>query len=646
MFFNSTLFKNYTALLRNGRRQKMFLFVFLLIGARVDVICSMEIQTNNASDSSSCDGKNTYDPKEYFQRSDCFTDLCSNSLLKILETYIFCNDWSTPKQPQMIAQNVADYLLKLAVFLTGNLSVVDSEAKKSWSYTSIFLISEYGYLNKKLMQSWNPVVFDFDNSVSYELPPTQLENDKTPFQITVFNTNIVKAGDNAIFKIDRSALRQTLQKLGDPDILPENGVEYLLNSKIIFISLYRIEKINTEFSSMKFTLVDSKTMINHRCVKLVDGLGTGSWTDGGCYLSYTDTTTVKCRCDVIEGTFAIVSQKIVMISTDEKIKRDIITDGLSIVCYIGIGTSLLSILYPYAMRCTNFSGMILIYRYCDFIHAMEFVLILVGIQLSEDAESSNSISTIINFLHHSVMTWFVCEGLYLIHGITPLYDEKIGASFFYSTLAFGIPAALAASVAGYDYSYKGVTQFLWPYPSSTVDIGYFILPTIIIMIIIVITNVILIYDLSCWIGSHEDYLYVRSKVFVIRSIGFTLVFPITHVFGIISMKLGETGSYPYLFIGFVAIQVIQMFYFHVINNFEVRAFQKLKEEVENATEEKDVGNFRDKEQVSFRSKIPDSNFLLREVYDEEEEPKRSDTPSSTGSQTYLFSKGSTKKISL
>nr|XP_002159242.4 latrophilin-like protein LAT-2 [Hydra vulgaris] len=624
----------------------MFLFFFLLIVARVEIISSIEIQTSNASDSSSCEGKNTYDPTVYYVRAECFTDLCSNSLLKLFETYIFCNDWSTPKQPQMIAQNVADYLLNLAIFLTGNLSAVDLKARKSWSYTSSFFNSEYGYLNKKLMQSWNPVIFDFDTSVSYELPPTQLENDKTPFQITVFNTNIVKEGDNANFLIDRSALRQTLQKLGNPDILPENGVEYFLNSKIVSISLDRIKKINTEFSSMKFTLVDSKTMINHRCVKLVNGLGTGFWTDGGCYLSYTDTTTVKCRCDVIEGAFAIISKKIVIIPTEEKIMRNFITDGLSVVCYIGIATSLLSVLYPYAMRCTNFSGMILIYRYCDFIHAMEFVLILVGIQLSEDAESSNSISTIINFLHHSVMTWFACEGMYLIHGITPLYDEKIGASFFYSTLAFGIPAALAASVAGYDYSYKGVTQFLWPYPSSTADIGYFILPTIIIMVIIVVINVILIYDLTCWIGSHEDYLYVRSKVFVIRSIGFTLVFPVTHVFGIISMQLGGTGSYPYLFIGFVAIQVIQMFYFHVINNFEVRAFRKLKEEIENATEEKDEGNFRDKEEVSFRSKIPDSNFLLREVYDEEEEPKRTDTPSSTGSQTYLFNKDSTKKISL
>ena len=104
--------------------------------------------------------------------------------------------------------------------------------------------------------------------------------------------------------------------------------------------------------------------------------------------------------------------------------------------------------------------------------------------------------------------------------------------FFYSTLAFGIPAALAGAVAGYEYPYDGVTQYIWPYPSTSgLDLGYFILPTICIILLIVVIDIFLIYDLMSWIGSNEDYLYIRSKKFVVRSIGFTLVFPVTHLLG-------------------------------------------------------------------------------------------------------------------
>ena len=387
----------------------MLLFFFFSIN-QFGIIISNENAEANVTDTLSCIDKNVWDPTIYYIHAGCFTELCSWTLLDLLETYINCSDGSQPKQAQVIAQNVADYLLNRAIFLSGNLSENHLRAKIALSYSSIHFDSEYGLLKKKFIDSWNPFVFNFQNSGRYELPPTELENDETSFQFTVYNASIVKKGDNINFLIDKSALRQTFEYLGDKDILPVEGVEYLINSRIISLTLDPPKVKNTDFASVNFALEDYKTTTNHRCVKLIGGLGTGYWTDEGCHLSSSEIKTIKCKCDVIEGTFAVVSEIAKQDPANEKLPRDFITTGLVIVCIGGIAVSLLSILFPYIMKCTHLGGMILIYRYFDFTHALEYILILIGVQLSEDVESSKFIGTAIHFMHHSVMMWFACEG--------------------------------------------------------------------------------------------------------------------------------------------------------------------------------------------------------------------------------------------
>ena len=586
-----------------------------------------------------CAGKNAWNIDVFSNHAKCLTKECTEKAFDTFELFIACNDYKRAEEAQLIGSFTSKYaLLRSAIIKNENLGLLNGRhytvAKRE--HFSI----EYGYLRKSMLHLSQPLNFDgHGNSINF--PATELVDEYTQYQFAVFK-DVYKVQNNIRYAVEETPLRQSLAKLTSAD--DENPVTLQLNSDIVSFSLFPEKAVKKygDFIEIKFLFRDFAGTLNHQCIRITD-LGSGRWTNGGCHEYETTDFYMVCHCDVIVGSYAVLSEVAATNPVPAASGSGSITTLVNIICYIGLASSISCILLPYILRCSHLGGMLRVYFFADLTLAVECITLLIGVSKSEDPSSAQLIAVVLHILQHSMMLWAMIEGIHIYHGISPLYSEAAGMTFFYTSLAYGVPAALAGAGAGFDFKFTGKTQYIWP-KASGLALTYFVLPTIIIIIFLAAFCGILVYELLAWIGTKSDYLYKRSVLFLKRNIGLVLVLAVTHMMGLSSMASGGTGFYVYLFLAFFGIQILMLFYFHFASNYEIwewKAVRDFEKELErqNQLSENDEYKGGEEQRVDAKNKTDDKNeettFTLNPNPDQSEPQQnsskfRSKTPSLDG----------------
>lgn len=581
-----------------------------------------------------CEDKDSWLPDVYLDNKDCLTDACATKMFDELELYIDCNGYVRTEEPQYIGGRVNDYSLLRGKELYDLETLSRSDGKvlmgmeRKRDERKHFLI-EYGFIQKSHIKSFEPLTFKYPNDVNIlRFPPTELEEDVSAYHFSVFK-DIYKTEYDVSYYPEDTALNAALKDLDIAEGLQE-PVIYQLNSDLISFNLSPPKKILSDYVDITFVYRDHQKMKNHKCVVLQGQLGLGWWSDAGCHAYKTENRRINCRCSAVVGTFAVISEVDETIPPGAPLVRDSKTTIFLVVCLLGIFLMLLALLLPYIVGCSHIGGMIRIYRFADVTFILTCLVMIAGVYYSDVKSKVKLIAPTLHFLQHSNMMWAIIEGVHVFHGMTPLYSNGVtGMMFFYSTLAYGIPAGIAGSGAGYDMTFTGQLQYTYVHGRNA-DIIYFFIPTVLVIACLLTVDALLVHECMSWIGSKQDYLYARAMTFIKRSTGFMIVLVATHAFGIAAMS---KGSFSTFFVGFLMIQAICLFYFHFISNYEVWEW---KEKINLEKKLKEMEEMEELDSSDSETDDSDEESGAEEMEEKQEPGQIKTTPSPTGSAVPLI----------
>ena len=530
----------------------------------------------------------------YTDNRDCLAIHCRNRFLDLLVQYMNCSNWKVAEQVQMIASKVAEYLLlRAALIREENYGKPQENIMNYEIVERKYFRSEYGFIVKSFQDSYEPLIFKaIDGAVKISFPPTELQGSWVAFQFTVFD-HVYILDKGVKHFITSTPLSEAVKGL--KSIPTKSGTKYF-NSKIVSLTLDPPKSISGDFIEIYFKFPNYKnlSLTNHKCIH-TNGLGSDFWTDGSCHEHIITESSITCRCSALTGSYAILSEIEREKPKENNFQRSGITTLLLCIGFLGLLFSLLCLLLPYMTRCSHIGGMLKIYRLSDIVLAMECLLLIYGVFNSSNIDKADLVAAALHYLQTSAMVWVLMEGFFLYHGILPLFQGSTSITFFFGTIGFGLPAGLAGGATGYSFGFDGKSEFVWAKASGS-NATFFYLPTLVIVFILVIFNVVLIYELLSWIGNKDDYSYARSVKFLKRANGYIFVMIVTNYLGISAQSSGDS-FYAYLFVGFFAIQIICQFYSHFISNYEVWDYRK-KEKQSNDDEEEIVDNEKDNESNS------------------------------------------------
>ncbi|XP_066922864.1 uncharacterized protein [Clytia hemisphaerica] len=560
-----------------------------------------------------------WDPDVYLTSAIQLTSDDVQRNAKLFDIHLECNSRKVKDEPQNIAEKLTQYLLLRAERITSYTSTqAEFRGKIIEKVKGVHFSAEFGTVKRSFTLSHNKIEVEFseDNiEDTFQFPPHLLEEDMVSYECSIF-TEIYNPTDNFLYWKEATPIRRALEKL-PPSIsnpAPDEELGYQINSNILFFSVAPLKKNFEDYVLIKFKLRDPEGTTNHRCVKY-NPSRISFWSDAGCYVHEKDEKFIYCLCDTIVGRYAIISDLTITPPAPPKLNRDSLTTTLYAISGFGIFAALASIILPYALKCQHLGGMLKVYRTADITFIIYCAVVLLSVMTSEDLGSAKIIAAALHFLHHASAIWFIVEGVHLYHEMTPLYSSSIGMIFFYSTLAFGMSAAMAGAATGYNYVFSGKTQFLWVYANGG-DAFYMFIPTIGIVIMQVAFDVLLVWELMSWIGSKYDYLYTRSTIFIRRCTGYIFVYAFTHVFGVMAMSNQDSSTYAWLFVGLYGIQTICLFYHHFASNVECWTWK----EIQNFKKELEMAGDGDSE-MDTDTECESDDEQTKEEADKEEEPQ-------------------------
>ena len=519
-----------------------------------------------------CLGKRKWQQDKYF--ADCLDKASAERKFAKLTQYAACSAWDGGIERQQIISNVPACAIQAANEITlkeGQDANMKITKVRAFANTSRFFDVEYGYIQKNFLKVTSDLYLpvQLNHPLQIYIAAKELSEKLEAYQMTVYR-NIFPPGTVMRFYQENTGYRKSLLTLLGEDwkkIEKGPGEPFILNSDVIAFEVMPKKDVIKDFLKIKFKMKNWKKTKDHHCVRLKGSLFSNQWTDAGCHTHKPQQDVIKCWCDQW-GTYAVLSKIDVTIVVNDELQRTDVTQMMVGVCIFCLLLVVPCLIFPYACKCSHLP-VVKIFISTDITLVVEYVFLIIGVLQSAEGGASRLIGSALHFLHHSIMMWNLMEGIHLYHGVRPMYDPGLmPAQFFYSTIALGLPAAFAAASFGYEGDTPDRSEFAWMI-SDGGGMGYSIVPTLIIVIILAVLDVLLAFELRAWMGTTHEYIYRRSLRFIKTSLGFTFAYILTAISGILARQNPAKQSYAYFLMIFLVIQAILALTFHVFKNFEV-----------------------------------------------------------------------------
>jgi len=388
----------------------------------------------------------------------------------------------------------------------------------------------------------------------------------------VLYKNLISKTKLMQFNTEKPSIATKLESLGVYKWPTTRSGKWVLNSQVARIGFTPSPSAMTEPIDITFAHIELIKRINHDCIALSGNIDNSRavWSTSGCRRIITDRFKTVCRCDK-PGVFAVISQIEEVTAPSGGFSRTSITMVAVAFSIFAICGLLCSMVYPIAKGYWHLKR-VQIYVFHDFAAFMVYLLFIIGVTVSNNVQYADIVAGCIHFFQTAVISWVIVEGIHNYHMLNPVYDSEVTSSlFFYSTIGWGIPAALSGSCAGYPYNLESA-EFSW-IKLSGIGYVYFIVGPLTSIIIILVIYLLIFYELRSWIGSKRDYEYRKCIEYYKRNSLVFLVGFLTWYTGVMARNHTNNLFYTYLFLGTYGSQGASLIYLHFFRNTEIAEFR-------------------------------------------------------------------------